>query len=164
MALIFWDASALAKRYTIEQGREVVNYLFDNVPFSLMACTTIGYAETYSILVRRLNGGILNQSTFNTAVLALQSEIVDNADFRLLTVTDVAIFNSIRLMRKHNINATDSAILTVAIDLQARMKTSHCVLVSSDKRLLRSALPENLCTLNPEDISVLEVPALLNSF
>ena len=35
MVLFFWDASALAKRYTAELGSEVVNHLFDDIPRTL---------------------------------------------------------------------------------------------------------------------------------
>jgi hypothetical protein len=42
MALLFWDASALVKRYTSEVGRETVNALFAIAPMRDMATTPWG--------------------------------------------------------------------------------------------------------------------------
>src|SRR4051794_16598991 len=104
---VFWDASALAKRYAAEQGSETVNALFSQVPLNEMNSTPWGYAETYSILLRRFNSRLLDRPTFATAVAALQSEIVNNTEFGLITIDDETIFSSIYFLRKHNLNATD---------------------------------------------------------
>jgi hypothetical protein len=71
----FWDASALVKRYLLESGSDTVNALFAAVPRDRMVTTPWGYAETYSVLLRRLNGGILDLPmeglpTLNPEVLA----------------------------------------------------------------------------------------------
>lgn len=163
MALFFWDASALSKRYTAEQGREIANFLFANVPVQEMASTPWGYVETYSILLRRKNGGVLDEASFVTAVTALQAEVVNSPDFALFTVSDTAIFRSIGIMQKHNLNATDAAILTVVLQIAAPSNAPACVVVASDKRLLRAAAAEGLRTLNPEEVAVADVPVFLAS-
>ena len=58
-AQIMWDASGLVKRYYEEAGRTTVNAVFAAVPSRDMFVTPLGYAETYSILLRKHNGGIL---------------------------------------------------------------------------------------------------------
>lgn len=130
-----------------------------------MAATPWGYAETYSRLLRRLNSGSLTPSAFTTSVTSLQAEIVDDPDFDLLSIGDAAIFASIALIRRHNLNATDAAILAMLLDyLQALpLARSACILVAADKRLLRSADAEGLKTLDPEALSVNDVPAFLSS-
>lgn len=55
MALLFWDASALVKRYMPETGSEAVNALFECVPLPDMTAASWGYLETYSILLRGYN-------------------------------------------------------------------------------------------------------------
>ena len=42
MALLFWDASALVKRYMPETGRATVNALFENDPLPEMMGTPWG--------------------------------------------------------------------------------------------------------------------------
>src|SRR5438552_17412911 len=107
MALLFWDESALAKRYTDEGGHETADAVVANAPAHIVATTPWGYLETYSILVRRLNGGVLDQPTFSAAVTALQAEVVDDADVGLLPIDDKAIFAAAATIQKHNLNATD---------------------------------------------------------
>ena len=83
MAILFWDASALAKRYAPELGSDTVNTLFDRSAAHEMATTPWGYAETYSILLRRLNGGIVDPADFVIAVTAIQA---------VFSATDVPAF------------------------------------------------------------------------
>jgi hypothetical protein len=78
MALLFWDASALIKRYFIELGSDTVDAVYTHSSTHDMATTAWGYAETYSVLLWRLNGGILDLPAFTTAATALQAEVVDD--------------------------------------------------------------------------------------
>lgn len=154
MPTIYWDASGLAKRYTEETGREAVDALFLSIPAHRMVATPWTYAETYSILLRRLNSGILNQQAFIAAVTLLQAEIVYAPGFRLLTISDDMIFASLAIMRAHNINSVDAALLSTYLRA-TRVQPGHqpSVLVTSDKRLERAAGAEHLHVLNPETIS-----------
>ena len=160
MALLFWDASGLAKRYTAEMGRETVNSVFAYAAAHDMATTPWGYAETYSILLRKLNGGAINAAAWAKAVNALQAEVVNAPNFGLLSISDTMIFACALMMRKHNLNATDSAILMMPLDYAQETGTS-CLLIAADQRFLRAASAEGLTTLNPEAVSATAVPALL---
>jgi hypothetical protein len=157
MAVVFWDASGLAKRYTEEAGRATVNAIFAVVASRDMFVTPLGYAETYSILLRKRNGGILDSRTFTTATNALRAEVVGDPDFGLLSITDALVFGSLSLMGTHNINSADAAILATYLRFQ-RAAAEPCLLVGSDKRLLRAAEAEGLTGLNPEEVSPADVP------
>jgi predicted nucleic acid-binding protein len=161
VSLFFWDASALVKRYTVEIGTETVNAMFADLPRHDMATTPWGYAETYSILLRRLNGGTLDRESFAAAVTALQVETIESSDFGFLTISDVDVFASISTMRKHNLNATDAAILTVLLRYARSTGDADCVLAAADKRLLRAADEEALITINPEHVPAEDVSAFL---
>lgn len=163
MALLFWDASALAKRYTAEAGRETANAIFAHRGAHDLASTPWGYAETYSILLRRYNGGVIDLATFTGAVTTLQAEVVHNSDFGLLTITDALIFSSIDAMRRHNLNATDAVLLTLLLEFSQSPGAPICVLVASDQRFLRAAVAEGLKTLNPETLPTADVAAFLAS-
>lgn len=157
MAVIFWDASGLAKRYTAETGRETVNALFAINPLPEMLLTAWSYAETYSILLRKHNGGILDFRTFSAATNALRSETADSSEFGFLTITDALVFGSLSLMQRHNINSADAAILATYLRYQRAMQEA-CLLVASDKRLLRAAEAEGLKSLNPEEVAAGDIP------
>ena len=110
-----------------------------------------------------MNGGALDAAGFAAAVSSLQAEVVDSAEFTLFTVSDTAIFRSVGLMQKHNLNSTDAAILTVVLEVARSSNAPVCVLVASDQRLLRAAQAEGLRTLNPETTTLADVPAFVAS-
>jgi len=163
MAFLFWDASALVKRYFVEIGSDTVDAIFAAAPMHDVATTPWGYAETYSILLRRLNGGDLDAASFATAVTALQAEVVDSLDFGLLSISDTVVFASILWLRRHSLNATDAAILTILLEQVPLLppEAQPCVLVAADHRLLRAAAAEGLATLNPELMAAADVPDFL---
>ncbi len=126
-----------------------------------LATTPSGYAETYSILLRKLNGGVLTAASWAKAASALQVEVVDNPDFEMLAITEEDIFASILMMRRHNINSTDAAILTLLLAYTQTPGALTCLLIAADKRLLRAAEAEGLVTLDPEAVLPADVPAIL---
>jgi predicted nucleic acid-binding protein len=163
VAVLFWDASALGKRYFGEVGSDTVNALFAHTHPDDMVTTPWGYVETYSILLRRLNAGALDSATFSTVVTAMQREVAQNPGFAFLSIDDAAIFASIPTMRAHNLNATDAAILTLLLEHSrtAPPGSPRIVLVASDHRLLRAAQLEGFAVINPETLPAADAPSLL---
>jgi predicted nucleic acid-binding protein len=163
MALLFWDASALVKRYFVEVGSQTVDALLAAGPRHELATTPWGYAETYSVLLRRLNSGVLDRAAFTAATTALQAEVVLGSDFSLLSISDATVFASTTMMSRHNINATDAAILTLLLEYSQTLPRgkTDCVIVAADRRLLRAADTEGLGTIDPEALPVIDVPGLL---
>jgi predicted nucleic acid-binding protein len=123
----------------------------------------MGYAETYSVLLRRLNSGVLDRAASTAATTALQVEVVLGSDFGLLSISDETVFASTTLMSRHNINATDAAILTLLLEYSQTLPLGRpdCVIVAADRRLLRAADTEGLGTIDPEALPVMDVPDLL---
>lgn len=163
MPIVLWDASGLAKRYTEEDGAQTVDALFSLVAASNMIGTPWTYAETYSILLRRLNDRTLDQATFFNAVALLQAEVITASDFRLLSITDALVFESLSLMQAHNLNATDAAILATYLNFQRSQPAGAppCLLVAADQRLLRGGAAEGLVDLNPQFVPAANLPAFL---
>jgi len=159
---ILWDASGLVKRYYQEAGQAAVNAIFQAVPLRDMAITPWGYAETYSILLRKRNGGSLDQSAFRDAITELQMEVIDVAGFTVLSIGDALVFGSVSLMAAHNINSADAAILATYLRFQ-RASQERCMLIASDRRLVRAVEAEGLRALNPEEVSAGGIPNALAS-
>jgi uncharacterized protein len=166
VVVLLWDASALAKRYAPEVGSDVVDSLFAVLPTSQMVSSAISYAEIYSILLRLRNRGAIDRVAFDTAKTSLRAELINDPDFVLLAVNDVAFYNGIALMEAHNVNATDAALLVL---FRAYLQTFPVnsgitfLLVASDERLVRTAHAEGLRSLNPETVSVADAASLLAS-
>ena len=163
MPLIFWDASALAKRYFHETGSPTVNAIFTHALDNLMATTLLNYTETYSILVRRRNSGAISSTAFTQAASSLQSEGISSTNFSVLSLPDDILLSSLSAMDKHNSNATDAAILMLMLALQIQNPSRNTLLVSTDQRFLRAASKEGFETLNPEMTLPIHVPTILEN-
>jgi hypothetical protein len=163
MAFLFWDASALAKRYTAETGSDTVDAVFDHLSAHEMTTTAWGYLETYSILLRRKNGGILDAPTFRIAVTALQSEVIDDTGFSLLAVPDRTVLGGLSVMQRHNLNSTDAVLLSTLLRFLAGGPTRRdgVIVLASDRRLARAVRTEGLDVLNPEETPPEAVPVIL---
>jgi hypothetical protein len=110
-----------------------------------------------------MNGGILDRSTFTAAASLLQSEVVDGEDFEFMSIGDTIVFASIPVMRKHNLNATDAAILALLLAYSQLPGSERVAVVASDKRQVRAASLEDFLTVNPEEMAVADVPVILHS-
>ena len=128
-----------------------------------MAMTSWGYLETYAILRRRYNGGMIDEQSFVSAMTSLQEEVIDSGDFGLISISDRMIFSASSLIDRHNLNSSDAAILASYLNFQSRLPAGRppCLLVASDKRLLRAAFAEGMQTLDPESLLPGEVAAFL---
>lgn len=61
---LYFDASALVKRYAAEDGTALVNEIFHRFPLNQLTCATIGVLEIVSVLVRKHNDGRLPSQLF----------------------------------------------------------------------------------------------------
>ena len=166
MMILFWDASALAKRYAPEIGRSTVNALFDAVPAAQSVSASISYAEVYSILLRKLNRREIDRAAFDNAWSALRTDLFSTSDFVLLPVNDAAIYSGLSLMKAHNINSTDATLLRLFLLYKQTFSPDSgviFVLVAADDRLVRAAESEGLIAVDPETPAEADVPSFLTS-
>jgi hypothetical protein len=128
-----------------------------------MVGTVLGYAETFSTLLRHRNRGAISSATFSGAKALLRQEVVDEPSFRLLTVDDAAVFDGVVLMELYNVNANDAAIMSLFLRYIASLPSGSPtpLLVAADHRLLAATQAEGLTTLNPEVLPAADVPAFL---
>lgn len=68
MVWVYFDASALVKRYSTEEGTSLVNELFNRLSMDQMMCASIGVLEIVSVLVRKRNDGRLSPKLFTQAM------------------------------------------------------------------------------------------------
>ncbi|MCW5934286.1 MAG: type II toxin-antitoxin system VapC family toxin [Fimbriimonadia bacterium] len=164
MLYLYFDASALVKKYVAEQGSFIIHSLFKQVPMKQMMGLNIGVGECLSVLVRRRNAAMISLNTYSHAILKLKIEILNSTDFRLLPIDDQAIKDSFSFIEKYSLNATDAIVLSCALEQEHLLSLDEhpFVFLASDTRLLKSAQTEGLTTFNPETASELDIVALLN--
>ena len=130
-----------------------------------MVTTILGYSETFAAILRKHNQGVLAVTAFTAAQEALRNEVIDDPEFAVLGLEFDDIFDGIELVRRHNLNSSDAAILQAYLKHATPMRRSVVsVLVASDQRLLRAAKAEGLDVLNPESIQPVDVPAFFAAF
>lgn len=162
MPHLLWDASGLAKRYLPETGSATVLTLWQAVPAALMAATFTGYAETYSILLRKHRRGEISTTTFVAGRELFQSETLHSLSFSLLAVDTIDVLAGLVFMEKYSLNSSDAAILAVFLRY-ATLVNEPCVVVAADSRLVRAATAEGLRALNPELVSAPDATAFLTT-
>ena len=163
MQWLYFDASALIKRYSQETGTPLVNEVFRLLPRSRMTCSTLGILEIVSILVRKRNDGRLNQTLFEQAMIEFRAEVIDHEEFSAASVSDALLLSALDLIAKHNLNATDAVILRSALNLQQVLREAgdELMLWTSDKRLVRAAQGEGLTAFDAEEETIGHLHQLL---
>jgi len=158
------DASALVKQYHNEPGAQVVQgltdaLLADDPRRALVSWSTL--AETLASLNRKKNAGIVSQSIYQAVRTRL---LLETREMNILTVTDAAIQDSLSLIERHNINASDALFLRQVLEWHAQLpEEDSVVMIAADRRLLRAAEVEGLVVLDPEQSDIAEVKSLVAS-
>lgn len=160
---LYFDASALVKRYAAEDGTALVNEIFHRFPLNQLTCATIGVLEIVSVLVRKHNDGRLPSQLFEQAMLELKQEIIENEDFGITAIDNTLIITALALIGQHNLNATDAIILKSCLDFQTGLSDGQVILCTSDKRLGRAAQEEGLLVFDPEMDTLPQLEILLQA-
>jgi predicted nucleic acid-binding protein len=116
--VIYFDASALVKRYSEETGLPIVDEVFHYLPLNQITCSGLTALEIASVLVRKRNDGRLSQRSFQQIMIEFKAELIDHAEFSTSPIDNVLLLSALDLIAKHNINATDAVILRSALNLQ----------------------------------------------
>ena len=152
MTHVYFDASAISKRYVRERGTPEVNHVFGRTPGDRVHVLAVGAGEVVSVLVRRRNGGLLPPAAYSAALARFRTEILDDPTVEKVAADAATVRASLDLIDRHSINATDALILRTALDLQAVLAPAgdDLVVVACDQRLVAAARAEGLPAFDPE--------------
>jgi predicted nucleic acid-binding protein len=142
--MIFFDASAAAKRYFQEIGSERVNELWSGGEF--FSSLAILHCELASALNRKRRERALPRGAYYTLKQQIQEDL---KKIQVVPVGAELIQQSLRLLDSHPLKALDSLYLAGALGLQQSLK-EKVLFVSADRQLLQAAQAEGLRALNPE--------------
>jgi predicted nucleic acid-binding protein len=142
----YFDANALAKRYSQEIGTDLINEIFRQISLSQLTCLSLSILETASILVRKKNDDRLPKPVFDQTMINFHAELIDALEFVPATINEPLVFSALDFIAKHNINSTDAVILRSVLNMKTRLDGAgdKLVLLSSDKRLVKAAKNENV--------------------
>ena len=142
--MIFFDASAAAKRYFREIGSDRVDELWRGPEF--FSSLAILHCELASALNRKLRERALPPGAYHTLKEQIRRDVMK---IWAVPISAELIRASVQLLDSHPLKALDSLYLAGGLSLQRSSKES-VLFVSADQQVLRAARTERLRVLNPE--------------
>ncbi len=160
---IFFDASALVKRYSLESGAVLVDEAFRLVTGKRLFISALGILEVASILRRKNNDGRLPKAIYKQVIAEFHHEIIDSGEVLTTNTDNKLLLSALGLISAHNINASDGVILRSALNVRGKLQTQgdDLMLWTSDKRLVRAAIAEGLTVFDPEVDTIVHLHQLL---
>jgi len=140
--ILFFDTSALIKRYISERGSDKVDDLFNMATQIFVSAIT--KTESFSTLRRLRSENNLSRKEYNAIKINIEE------DFQYFVVIPFIYeieSSAIKLIEQHQLKSLDSIQLSTAIYCKSIIDN----LVAADTRLLKSAKAEKLKTINPTE-------------
>ena len=132
----YFDASAVVKRYVIEEHSAEVSALLK----SAAATSRLTAIEAASAIVRRSREGSFPPADRDRALRALQRDI---AEFMIVDVSADVSTLAIELLLRHRLRASDAIHLASCLTLRHEL-AADIAFVAFDERLRAAALEEDL--------------------
>lgn len=142
--MIYFDSSALVKRYIEEKGSDKVNALLRES--SVSAASRLAYPEILAAMTRRHRAKGIETEAFERVRKAFKD------DWAFLTVIELhhQVFRFVdEMIAKYALKGTDSVHLSSALWLKKATK-GDVVFVACDLELIKAAKAEKLKVFNPE--------------
>ncbi len=147
--ILFFDTSALAKRYHEEAGSAFIQELFE-IPEQVSFISRLGAIEMHSVLAGKVRTGEITAEAMELARLRFRADVRKRL-FRVVALRSRHYEYAEKLLTLHGpsgLRTLDALQLATALDLQR----NHLVesIVAADRVLGRVAPLEGLKVLNPE--------------
>jgi predicted nucleic acid-binding protein len=143
--MIYFDSSALVKRYVEETGTNSVKSILSTG--GEIATSKLTYPEILSALMRKHRAGEIAKKLLQDIVARFEK------DWYHILVLEFHndLLQAVKfLLEKHPLKAADAVHLSSALWLKQTTR-ADLTFVTSDSNLLRAAQEENLHILNPLD-------------
>ncbi len=146
MSHIFFDTSALAKRYVIETGSSWVRAWMLPRKGHIIIVSAITNVEMTSLVMRRER----EQSVTPAERIRILNNFLRHLDerYQVIELNDTLFDEARRLLIKHPLRALDALQLASALQA-AKILNIQPVFISADTRLLTVAAAEGLATDDP---------------
>ncbi len=142
--MIYFDSSALVKRYIEEKGSDKINGLLRES--SISAVSRLAYPEILAAMTRRHKAKGIETGAFERVKKAFKD------DWSFLTVIELhhQVFQFIdEMIARYALKGADSVQLSSALWLKKSTK-GDVIFVASDPELIQAAKAEKLKVFNPE--------------
>lgn len=142
--MLFFDTSALVKRYADEAGTETVDQLVDGSEETIVV-TSLSVIEIASAFRRKYNRGEITETQRDGLLVSFFEEATDR--FVLVPVDEQMFENAFDLVLEDDLRTLDSLQLAAAVSLPT--PNPEITFVCADKDLIEIAAHQGLSTNNP---------------
>jgi hypothetical protein len=125
---VFFDSSALAKRYYEEPGSPRVEEIF--LSASSLGLSVLAISEVASALCRRRREGELSPAQYQQAKRVL---LLESADADLIPLNEVVLTRAVSILERWSLRSSD------ALHVASAAEWSSDLFVTADDRQLRAA-------------------------
>lgn len=143
--MLFFDTSALVKRYYPEVGTAEVDRLIESE--DSVVVSSLSVIETVSAFRRKYNRGTITEPEMNALLGAFFSEALD--EFLVLPLADSFLQFSFELVLDADLRTLDSLQLSTALSIDSTGGSP--VFVCADRDLVSVAGTYGLETVNPRE-------------
>jgi len=142
--MLFFDTSALVKRYADEQGTQTVDQLVET-PENTIVITSLSVIEIASAFRRKYNRGEINDQTRDGLLASFFEEATEQ--FTIIPVDESIFENAFGLVLDDDLRTLDALQLAAALSLPT--PNPDITFVCADKTLIDVAERHGLSTNNP---------------
>ena len=137
---LFFDTSALIKKYIIEEGSENVDYLMNNA--NMIFISVITEIETFSTFKRLLLENAITQKEYKILIKEFQ---IDYEYYSQIDFDSFISLNAKSMIEKYQLKSLDSIQLGTALSIKDEID----YFVVTDNKIIKSAKKEGFKILNP---------------
>lgn len=144
--MLFFDTSALAKRYSREPGTDAVDELIED-PDQPAIISTLSIIELASALRRKQNTGELTERLRDDLLVAFFEEAIET--FTITPIDDAAFERAFDLVLENDLRTLDALQLGTAMELS--VPSFEITFVCADRGLVDTATARGLSTIDPTE-------------
>ena len=151
MSTLFFDSSALAKRYMPETGTAWVRSQTSTAAQHDIVIAQISPVELLYAFARQYHDGQIDLVILQAFRRLLMRHVQNQ--YHVLALSNAIVGRALLLHETHRLRAYDSVQLASALELNARLASVNRTLtfIAADTRLLQAAATEGLATDNPNN-------------
>jgi uncharacterized protein len=149
MAILYFDSSAVAKRYLLETGTIWIRDLTDPGNGHDCYLAAINGVEVVSAVARQHRNGALSASDAARVITEFRHHL--DHEYRIIGVSSILIAHAMALAETHALRGYDAVQLAAALEVYAQCLAAGTVmtLISSDTALNLAAMAEGLTVDDP---------------
>ena len=144
--MLFFDTSAVVKRYADERGTQTVDQLIET-PENTIVITSLSVIEIASAFRRKYNRGDITKEKRDNLLVSFFEEATER--FTVIPVDERIFESAFALVLNDDLRTLDSLQLAAAVSLPT--PNPDITFVCADKELVDVAAQHGLATNNPRD-------------